>query len=47
MLDNMHYEKINEVTYSANDYINEIDNKIYSITNVEDNLDKAYIKLTN
>lgn len=45
MLDNMHYEKINEVTYSANDYINEIDNKIYSITNVEDNLDKAYIEV--
>ena len=36
---------INEVTYSANDYINEIDNKIYSITNVEDNLDKAYIEV--
>ena len=45
ILDNMHYEKINEVTYSANDYINEIDNKIYSITNVEDNLDKAYIEV--
>ena len=45
MLDNMHYEKINKVTYSANDYINEIDNKIYSITNVEDNLDKAYIEV--
>lgn len=45
MLDNMHYEKIKEVTYSANDYINEIDNKIYSITNVEDNLDKATIEV--
>lgn len=45
MLDNMYYEKINEVTYSANDYINEIDNKIYSITNVEDNLDKAYVEV--
>ncbi len=45
MLDNMHYEKVNEVTYSANDYINEIDNKIYSIINVEDNLDKAAIEV--
>ena len=45
MLDNMHYERINRVTYSANDYINEIDNKIYSITNVEDNLDKAYVEV--
>lgn len=41
MLDNMHYEKIEKTVYSAQNYINEIDNKIYNMAYVEKDLEEA------
>lgn len=41
MLNNMHYEKIENTVYHTKNYINEIDNKIYSIAYVEKDLEEA------
>lgn len=41
MLKNMHYEKQEKVIYSLNNYESEINNKIYDIDSLNDNIDSA------
>lgn len=41
MLNNIHYEQVERKTYKVGNYLNEIDNKIYSIKNIKADLTKA------
>ena len=46
MLDNIHYEKVERKTYEVGNYLNEIDNKIYSIKYVKTDLTKALFEVS-
>lgn len=41
MLDNMHYETTKKAVYSVSNYEQEINNKIYDVNSVEDNIELA------